>query len=718
MTTLRYLEGVILALISLGPIVAAAQLASRRMLPRLTGAPGVLVTAVLAISGVVCVAEFVGTLNVFSRVPLSVSLAVVGVVAWSILRRGSSSVDTIGVPACGDEQVYRVPAGENGVGTRVLAVLAGSVLLAEWTSRTVDALHHGMTTVDTLLYHMPFAARFVQESSITGLHYVEGEPVVTFYPATSELLHAVGIEWMGNDLLSPLMNLGWMALLLLAAWCIGRPFGVAPISFIGAALLLATPGLVATQPGGGLTDVVGLALFLSSVAVLINTEKFDGYLSTGGVAVAALASGLAFGTKFTLVGPVALLTLGVMFVCRPGRRLRQGVLWVGLVALTGGYWYVRNWLAVGNPVPSLAHIGPLRLPSPPVITPTSSVSHYLFDIGIWRHFFIPGFRSSFGPAWLVVMLAPVLGLILVFLARRNPVCRMVAAVGGLSFAVFALTPQYLGLPGAPTFFVYNLRYVTPALLVGLVLLPIVPALARGRARFWLGFGLLAALCGTQLDSTIWPTHLFAGPFAPPTSGIDAAIGLVLGAAALVGGLIWATRLFAVRTEARFQSTPVRRSARVTAALMVVVLMVVVLGFPLQQFYLGHRYKSTGAVTTVAPRIVAWAQGLSFQRVALSGFTLPLQYQYYGRDLNNYVQYLVHVAPNGRVEEYASCPSLLRALHTGRYSYLVTSTPNMQIWLRADPGATLVMTEEKFDMFRLGRQLDLSGCSRGGSTPRP
>ncbi len=251
--------------------------------------------------------------------------------------------------------------------------------------------------------------------------------------------------------------------MLLAAWCIGRPFGVAPIALIAAALLLGTPGLVATQPGGGYTDVVGLALFLASIAILVSTERSDGHPALAGIAVAALAAGLAFGSKFTLVGPVAVLTVGVFVVCPKGRRLRHGALWVRLVALTGGYWYVRNWVAIGNPLPSLSHLGPITLPSPPITSPNTTFGHYIFKSALWRHYFIPGLRSSFGPAWVVVAGAAALGMILVFFSRRNTLWKMVAAVGAASVVVFVYTPQFLGYPGAPFYFVYNLRYVTPAL---------------------------------------------------------------------------------------------------------------------------------------------------------------------------------------------------------------------------------------------------------------
>jgi hypothetical protein len=702
MTLARYLFAAVLILVALGPIAAAARAWRRRILPRRTGPPAVLASIVLAMSAVVCVVELLGTVHAFYRFPVAISLAVVGTVAWWLDRRLQPS----GYGETGDLPSGH-PVADIGVPGRVLAVVATSILVAEWASRTVDALHHGMSTVDTLWYHMPFAARFVQQGSLTSIHYVDTQPVVPFFPATSELLHALGIQWLGNDLLSPLLNLGWMALVLLAAWCIGRPFSVAPVALVAATVLLGTPGLVATQPGGGYTDVVGMALILMAVAILVNAEQVDGELSMGGIGIAALAAGLAFGTKFTLVGPVIILTAGVIVVGARRRRIRTACLWVGLEALTGSYWYLRNWVRVGNPLPSLAHLGPLSLPSPPITSPNTTFGHYLLNAHLWRLFFIPGFRSSLGPAWPAIVLAAAAGFVFVVFSGRSKVWRMAAVVGVGSVVAFVYTPQFLGLPGAPFYFVYNLRYAAPALLLGLVLLPVVPALGRGHRPVWLGLALVAVLGVTQIDSSIWPLNLFPGRFAQPVRGVDSLMGLVIGVTVLGVGLA----LVAVRRQAtsgRLRPGP----------LVMMVALVLVAGYPLQQFYLSNRYESAGAGKVGAPRTVAWAQGLENTRIAVSGPYLILQYPYYGKNLSNYVQYVAKVFPDGGQADYSSCRQWLRALHAGRYDYLITSSPTEERWTRADPDATLIRTELHSTgvgfidvVFKLKPALDLSGCNQ-------
>ena len=497
--------------------------------------------------------------------------------------------------------------------------MAVSVVAADWFTRTVDALHHGMTSTDTLWYHMPFAARFVQQGSITPLHFVDSEAVTVFFPASSELVHALGIVFMGNDLLSPLINLGWAALALLAGWCIGRPYGVAPVTICGVAALLVTPGLVATQPGGAYDDIVGLALLLSCAALLVTAAQGVQSNRLAGQAIAALAAGLAMGTKFTFVAPVGALTVGIWVLARRGRRWTETGVWLLLVIVTGGFWYLRNLIIVGSPLPSLhVKLGPVSLPSPHVATPTSTVSHFLLKGSAWHHYLFPGLRLSFGPVWWAVLGLSALGLILGAATGPGRMARMLAWVGIVSGAAFLVTPQYLVVLGAPVFFVDNVRYGDPAVLLGLVLLPLVPLL-RGRRPSW---GLLAAYGGivvlTQLDGTIWPTTILSQRFGFPIGGVDSLVGLLCGVAVLVVGVgLWLARGDRGRSKQGAHSDRGSRSGRrppvvAVAAVAAVTIAVLAAGFVLQRFYLDHRYANADN------SVLAKTLQISNARIAVAG----------------------------------------------------------------------------------------------------
>ncbi|HSD23762.1 MAG TPA: hypothetical protein VLB79_05475, partial [Solirubrobacterales bacterium] len=93
-----------------------------------------------------------------------------------------------------------------------------------------------------------------------------------FYPQVSELIHAGGILLYGNDFLSPLLNLAWLCLALFAGWCIGRPYGSGATGLAAVASVMGANLLFSRQPGNANNDVVAIALFLSSLALLVNSR--------------------------------------------------------------------------------------------------------------------------------------------------------------------------------------------------------------------------------------------------------------------------------------------------------------------------------------------------------------------------------------------------------------------------------------------------------------
>ena len=137
---------------------------------------------------------------------------------------------------------------------------------------TQQALDMGMYSQDTVWYHMSFAGRFAQDAQVGPVQITDPLKVVSwFYPQNSELIHGVGISSFGHDNLSPLLNLGWLALCLLAAWCIGRPYGLGPLTLVAAALVLDTPMMV-EQAGNAPSDTIALFFLLATVALLVNAD--------------------------------------------------------------------------------------------------------------------------------------------------------------------------------------------------------------------------------------------------------------------------------------------------------------------------------------------------------------------------------------------------------------------------------------------------------------
>ena len=656
----RYAIGILLLAVALVPLQTAAYLWRSRFVGAWRGAEARLAEIVIDLTVVICVSELLGAVHLYRVGPVVGVLAAIGVAAIWVAKRSARNSALV------DSVVDTEPAAQRSERrlANIAALISVAVVVGEWSTKTVAAYHHGILSTDSLWYHMPFAARFVQDGSITSLHYVDSEPVTVFFPASSELFHSFGILLMGNDVLSPLLNTLWLGLALLASWCIGRPFGVAPIAVVGSAILFATPGLVGTQPGGAYDDVVGLALLLASVALLVNSKDLSERSGDAVWLLAAAAAGLGLGTKFTLIGPVAGLTVGVWFLLQRGDRFRRMTIWLGGLILVGSFWYFRNLFAVGNPLPSLhLKLGPISLPSPPTATPTSTVAQFLFDRSAWSGYFLPGLRVSIGPGWWALIGLSVAGLLLA-IVTGNRMQRVMGCVGVFSGVVFLFTPQFLAVYHSPVFFVDNVRYADGALILGLVLLPTSPILAPWRRSRWVLLSYMAILVATQFDAGIWPTTFFTEKFEVPVRGSDFVVGLLIGVAIAVAGA-------AVMFHGR--RSPNRRTRLIAWFLLAAVILIA--GFPLQQTYLRDRY--AGMTAGDLPGVSSYFTHVDNARIAAAGPLSYLQYPLYGDALSNYVQFMGVRGPNGAYVPFSSCKQWRQAVTDGRYSYVSITTALVQ-----------------------------------------
>jgi hypothetical protein len=706
----RYVIAMLLATIALVPVGGGARALRRRMLPGWSGPPGLLADIVIGLGVVVGVSQLLGAVGWYRLAPITAGLAASGVAVWYLARlrpieRGLDRPAPVPVMA----------AAPDNRGAVVVALIATAVVVAGWSTQTVAALRHGPSGFDTSWYHLPVAARFVQEGSITSVHYLDSDGLTAFFPANSSLLHGLGIMLLGNDLLAPFLNMAFLALALLAAWCIGRPFGVGPATLAALVVVMGTPMLVGTQPGTAYNDTVGVALFLAAAALFLTGNPTRGSPSFAVLALAALAAGLALGTKFQFIIPVAALTVGVVALAPRGERLRRGALWVLILALAGGFWYARNLVAVGNPLPLVGlDLGPLELKGIPLAGSDSSLTEYLLDGRDWSQYLLPGLRSALGPAWWALLALSFAGLVLGLFARRGSTHRVLVLVGIVAVVGFVVTPAAHGASGAPFFFAYTLRYSALGLALGLVLLPL--AVPRSWSMWWALAPCSLVVAATQLDPSIWPTELRTERFGAPIRGRESLAGVAVGATVL---LLGAAAILVRRRGWRWQALVRRRSAMVAGVATGLALLAT--GFGLQQLYLRDRYVNAAPM----PKIYEWARDVHDERIAVVG--TDLQYPLYGKDLSNHVQYVGEPRPHGAFSPFRDCPSWRRALNAGHYSYVVISTrrdnasgqPQREdVWTSADPAIEVVQREnaraifrgnERISLYRVKGHLDPSEC---------
>ncbi len=675
----RYLLGAVALLIVCASLGWAARLIRRRYAPAWSGALARLAEVVIGFALLTAELEVLGTVRLFRLAAIVIASVLIGLGTTRALA-GGGGADARAARLSGDSVRGRraSPAFAIAAGIAVLAVIA------EWSSPTFSSFDFGIRSFDSVWYHLPWAASFAQAGQVTSLRFTDIEYLTAFYPATAEMFHGAGIVLLSRDTLSPIFNLVWLGLLLLAAYCIGRPRGVGWLTTTGAAVACAVPMFVGSQAGSAANDIVGIFFVLAAAALFLGADRDETFpLVLGGV-----AAGLAIGTKLSLVVPAVALTAGVVVLVP-----RRSWLWVGPLAFAGGFWYLRNLIAVGNPFPFVSLPG-LATPEAPLQAHTGfSVAHYLFNGHAWSASFQPGFASGLGGWWWAILALMLLGAVLALLPGSDARLRVLGIVAIASIIGYLLTPETAaGPPGQPLGFAFNLRYGAPALILSVTLLPLAPALRDERARYALLAVFGAVLVATLVQARLWPSRQLPGVFA------------MLAAVALV---------FAVS----------RRSG--LTAVVAAALIVVIAGYPLQRHYLHRRYAYQPGVSSLA-RTWAIFRAVRDARVGVVGtFGGFFSYPYFGLDVSNPVQYVAAHGPHGSLTPITSCSAWRRAVNAGHFRYLVTTpardpwhpkplqpSPEAR-WTAGDPAAHLIYARrasgQRIAVFVLAGPLNPAGC---------
>ena len=688
----RYLLGVLEILLLAGCAGLGGTALRRRLLPRFEGAPAHLATAVIALALLIWAAELLGTFGLFDLLPYLLFVAVVGAGIRAASPAGGAVGGTAPEEALatgrgGGSPAATGPAGQGRLVPVLIALVIAVIALLGFAVEAKTRLSTGMTGFDSTWYHGPFAAGFFQSGDTWDLHFIAPQFFAWFYPANAEIFHAGGMLAFGRDVLSPLLNLGWFVGCLVACWCIGRPYRVAPWSLALGAVVLSVPAL-ADQAGEARNDIVGIFFLLAAVAIALNAwsgradaEGLDRENANGlgPFLVVGLAAGLAAGTKLNFLLPAGVLVLGLVVLAPRGSRGRAFAA-SSLAALAGGgYWYLRNLLHTGNPLPWIDSLGPISLPAPDQALggrEAHSVLGYLFDGAVWSDWFLPGLRDGLWLLWPLLLAAALAGLILAVLqfrgsfvsqeATKEPrkdLALVLAGLVGLATAVaWLIAPTSASGPdGMPRGFESGLRYLAPALVLGLALLPTAPVFSNH----------LSAL---QVRRTFHPD-----------SG-----------AKVRRTFVWGPRRGAV--------------------VGVLVLIAVAIGYPVQRHNLENRYADPSFTAPGLNAAFAWARDVSDSRIAT---TSTRQYPLFGTDLSNHVQYIGTEQPHGGFEAPSNCPKWRRLLNEGDYDYVVATRdreekgkppyPPQVRWTEV-AGARAILKKPPTVVFELRGPLDPSACS--------
>jgi hypothetical protein len=705
---------------AIAAVVAAVWLGSywlrRWIVPEFSGALARLAELTIGFALLIIALQLVGSLGLLDLVWIALGCILVPLVAaglgYRFARRG---VEQIAAP--------KVPAW-----AFLVALGVASWAVAEWSFPAQLSLDQGMFGGDTTWYHMPAAARFIQDGSIIPLHFTDAlRLAVWFYPQSSELMHGALMGLMESDWLSPLFNMLCLGVALLGCWCVGRPYGVGPATLVGGAILLSGGVMIETQPGEGRNDIMAFAFLIAFAAFLINghqrrapksgavDEKPDPkapLLDKGPLIIAGIAAGIAISVKVSMLAPIGIIFLGMILVSGRARWWVTTV-WLGIpMLLVGGYWYIRAMLYTGgNPVPAIGW-GPLKLPQPDQMPldprPRFSVAHYLTDLDVSRYWFFPRLDDAFGILFPLILIMLAVTAVYLVVKARNKVIRVLAAAAIVTAVVYVVTPlTAAGQEGEPSGFFTNTRYLLPGLLLAMILLPIARPLRapENRARIVLIF-LTVVYVITVLTSPKWYPSFVPG-----------AVFLTLAIVWAPVGLSWLK-----------EHTEVPRSVFI-ASIAAIALIGAVWGRGEEVGYANKHYtRTTLFLQEGGPQeAFEFTRDLKDKRIAIAGSGQMFfgQYGFYGVDRSNHVQYIGQEGDNGTYRLIANCENYVRKINEGNYDYIITSeftqdSPTspfyypIRSWIKDDPAVTEVVAEPDITpqadyVYEINGRLDPANC---------
>jgi hypothetical protein len=352
--------------------------------------------------------------------------------------------------------------------------------------------------------------------------------------------------------------------------------------------------------------------------------------------------------------------------------------WCVTLVIFGAYWFVRNWAHWHNPVPWMrVNIGPIDLPQRFHLTP--SIVKFLGQWSEWRAWIFPGFATALGRSWWLILGLAFVGAI--FAVARGP--SLVERAVGASVLVGVVTVAFIqtGSDFAGAVFVFMVRYIEPALLVGFVL--VVRALARApdwvRRAITIVFVALTIVgtTSTYPELPAWPTH-------------ELLVAIVV--VALTLGLIGVIR-----------RTPNQAISVFAAAALVVVGA----GWVVQRHYFSRRYIDAGLPHD---HLNAFFQPISGARVDVLG--TEHFYPIIGANLANNV---VRELPTPTGAAASDCRAWRELLTRSGFDYVVIAHDPFSAgiqdpsWISTDPAATIVLQEQDVSVYEIRGRFEPNGC---------
>ncbi|MGI8460527.1 MAG: hypothetical protein ACR2OC_02655 [Solirubrobacterales bacterium] len=679
-----YVGGFLFFAPTIAAALAGAWLVLSRRFAQLEGAVRLVAYGMIATLAVLAIHVLPLALGVLSRpTVLAAAVVFVALAALVPLRGGDRGPEeervSIGTPAAG---------ALAGVGVALLALFVLAIAR--------DQLFLAPLSVDTLNFHVPAIASWIQSGSIWQIDAFLPDVAPGHYPANGDVLALSAALPFSNDFLSHFAIYPSYLLTGVATYALAlelratRAAAIAPATRICSMPAVIVPALIA-----GFPDAVMLFGFATGLLFLIRHGRSG---ATSELVLAGLSLGLAFGAKWYGVSAVAVVVLGWAAVSLYGGGglrmvLRHGFALTCLVALAGGIWMLRNWLESGNPVfpVRVAPLGIEIFDAPRDLVREAggfTLADYLGDPGVWTGSILPQFRDVLAFAGLVLaggLLATAWAL---FTRRHRQAPGRPLALAGFGLALVLLAVYFVtpytagGPPGDPFLAGSDSRYAIPALLLVAVLCAWTASRFRHGSTALAGLALLAVGDGVLQvsDSSLSAASIGANDWL---------------AALLVAALAVGTGLALPRVR-RALEPPLARRAAIGIVVVLGLGLALVGGYEMQKRFNGVRYVSQDSTIDYVLREAGGGK-----RVGLSGLwdngispVLPA----FGNRFENEVEY-VGTHGDGFIHRYTSRRSFIAALRKGRFDLLFVGhgIPRQQSlreerWARAAGWETVARSE--------------------------
>lgn len=332
--------------------------------PRCSGSERLLWLATLVLGQIVVIVAglgLVGVLGVPTMLGTTLALTAVHLVTLGQHRIWKGIAQTVERWRWETARV-RLLLSESGTWPGYLAIVVVLLVLA------TRALSRPPMVYDDLYYHLGYPADWLKTGRLDNPYHPWGGPFAPYYGLSFELLYFWLLAPLQSDVLAKVAQLPALVLLCVAVYAVARGVGARrQVAVLAALIPWSNPTLVTQGFFNVNSDLWAACMLLVSMA-LTRVLYRQGSVS---VIPASVAVGLFLGSRSysSVFAPVPFALLVAAIVGRWLAMRQEGVprLWgklaldlglaLGIVFVSGGFWYARNLLLIGNPLqPSIGSV--------------------------------------------------------------------------------------------------------------------------------------------------------------------------------------------------------------------------------------------------------------------------------------------------------------------------------------------------------------------------